>query len=220
MNIYPVILCGGSGTRLWPASRTRRPKQFVPLLGPRSLFQETVLRLGALDGAQPPVIVAGAAHVEAIRAQLAEIGALGTIIAEPEGRDSAPAIAVAAGWIAARDPEGIAVAVASDHHIPDAGAFAAAAGAAARAAAQGMIVTFGVTPTYPATAYGYIHPGELLDGGEVARVLRFVEKPGAEAAAALVAATTAAPIGAAAAASAVMTATVTTATRSRVMARR
>ena len=175
-----MILCGGSGTRLWPASRASRPKQFVPLLGPQSLFQTTVRRMQALDGAHPPVIVAGEAHVAAVREQLDAIGAEGVIIAEPAGRDSAPAIAAAAAWIAARDPEGLAVVVASDHHIPDAEAFAAAVAMAGRAAVQGLIVTFGVRPTYPATAFGYIRPGQALaDGGEVVRVHRFVEKPNA-----------------------------------------
>ena len=187
MNIYPVILCGGAGTRLWPASRTSRPKQFARLLGPLSLFQTTVLRLEAITGARSPVIVAGEAHIEAIREQLEAIGAKGVIIAEPARRDSAPAIAAAAAWIEAADPRGIAVAVASDHHIPDAPAFAAAARTAAEAADQGYIVTFGVRPTHAATGYGYIRPGPALaPGSPVAKVERFIEKPGPEAAQALV----------------------------------
>ena len=180
MHIYPVILCGGSGTRLWPASRPSRPKQFLPLVGSRSLFQDTVARLQRIRGAEAPIVVAGAGHRAAIVRQLAEMGVEGVLILEPEGRDSAPAIAAAAAWIVARDPHGIAAVVASDHHIPDADAFAASVERAAKAAAAGRIVTFGVKPTVPATAYGYIQPGEPLPGAEaVFAVKRFVEKPDA-----------------------------------------
>ena len=187
MRIYPVILCGGSGTRLWPASRPSRPKQFIPLVGPRSLFQDTVERLRGLSGDRPPLVVAGEAHAEAILRQLAEIGVEGAVIIEPEGRDSAPAIAAAAAWIRAVDPEGVALVVASDHHIPDGAAFRASVEAGAAAAAAGRIVTFGVQPTGPATAYGYLQPGEPLSVGEPVRTLvRFVEKPDAETARAYV----------------------------------
>jgi mannose-1-phosphate guanylyltransferase/mannose-6-phosphate isomerase len=139
MRIYPVILCGGSGTRLWPASRPSRPKQFIPLIGDRSLFQNTVARLQGLAGAQAPIVVAGADHRAAIERQLAELGISGVIIVEPEGRDSAPAIAAAAHWIAADDADGIAVVVASDHHVPDAAAFRASVEVAAIATAQAYV---------------------------------------------------------------------------------
>src|SRR6185312_5887236 len=109
------------------------------------------------------------------------------IITEPEGRDSAPAIAAAAAWILGRASDGVAAIVAADHHIPDADAFCAAAGIAVAAANQGAIATFGVKPTQPATGYGYIEPGEGLDGVEGAwSVRRFVEKPSAETAEAYV----------------------------------
>ena len=137
MRIYPVILCGGAGTRLWPASRPARPKQFIPLVGEFSLFQNTVHRLAGLPEAQKPIVVAGAGHKDVIARQLRDLGSEGVIIVEPEGRDSAPAIAAAAGWIAARDPDGIAVVVASDHHIPDAQAFCRSVIVAAKAAALG-----------------------------------------------------------------------------------
>ena len=177
MAVYPVIMCGGSGTRLWPASRASRPKQFIPLVGERSLFQETALRIAGLADAADIVVVAGVPHAEAITAQLAEIGLRAHVLLEPEARDSAPAMAAACAWIAERDPQGIAVVVAADHHIPDAAAFRLAANTAATAAREGLIVTLGVAPYEPSTAYGYIAPGEPL--GAVRRVDAFVEKPDA-----------------------------------------
>ncbi len=183
-TVVPVILCGGAGTRLWPASRPSRPKQFLPLLGARSLFQDTVQRMRSLKGATEPVIVTGQAHLETIRRQLDEIGAEAFVIVEPEGRDSAPAMAAAASWIAARYPGAIAICVASDHHIPDALAFCAAAEIAVATAQDGAIVTFGVKPTQASTAYGYLELGEPM--GRVPGVFklrRFVEKPDAAAAA-------------------------------------
>jgi mannose-1-phosphate guanylyltransferase/mannose-6-phosphate isomerase len=177
MNLYPVIMCGGSGTRLWPASRPSRPKQFIPLTGERSLFEETVLRLQGLEGVRRLIVVAGAAHADAIDAQLAVLGSGAVVLLEPEARDSAPAMAAAGAWIAAHDPQGVAVVVASDHHIPDAEAFRAAVGIAAAEAAQGRIVTLGVRPTEPTSAYGYIRPALGAAPGGVARVEAFVEKP-------------------------------------------
>ncbi len=178
LTLYPVVLCGGSGTRLWPASRPHSPKQFLPLVGERSLFQTTVERVKEAPGAGQVLVVAGAGHVAAVRRQLAGIGANAVVIAEPEGRDSAPAICAAALWIAARDPEGVALVTASDHHIPDTAAFAAAAGLAAKAARRGAIVTFGVRPARPATGYGYIEAGAAFEGAPgVFHVRRFVEKP-------------------------------------------
>jgi mannose-1-phosphate guanylyltransferase/mannose-6-phosphate isomerase len=182
-TVIPVILCGGAGTRLWPASRPTRPKQFLPLLGARSLFQDTVLRMGRLKGAAEAVVVTGQAHLEAIRRQLEEIGAEAFVIVEPEGRDSAPAMAAAASWIAERHPGAIAVCVASDHHIPDVDAFCAAAEIAVAAALAGAIATFGVRPSHASTAYGYLEPGEPLDIPGARKLERFVEKPNAETAA-------------------------------------
>lgn len=184
MTIYPVIMCGGAGSRLWPASRPGRPKQFLALAGPRSLFQETVLRVAPLAaGGGSLIVVAGVGHADAIAAQLAEVGVEATVLLEPEARDSAPAIAAAAAFIQTRDPEGVAAIVASDHHIPDAEAFRAAVRAAAAEAGRGRLVTLGVTPTEPSSAYGYIcaaAPG-------LAPVSRFVEKPDAATAAGYVA---------------------------------
>lgn len=174
MKLYPVVMCGGSGTRLWPASRPSRPKQFIPLSGNRSLFQETVLRVAPLtEGGGQTIVVGGIGHRQAIVSQLAEIGVTAQILLEPAARDSAAAMAAAAAWTANVDPEGINVFVASDHHIPDYGAFQHAVRAAVGAAANGRIVTLGVHPTHPSSAYGYISPS----GPGLADVLAFVEKP-------------------------------------------
>ena len=172
MAIYPVILCGGAGVRLWPASRPSHPKQFIDLVDDLSLFQATVRRVGPIaDGRL--VIVAGAAHRGFIEAQLAELGVEADLILEPAGRDSAPAMAAAALWIERVDPEATAVFLASDHYIPDADAFRKAIRGAVAAAAAGRIVTLGLTPGSPSSAYGYIQP----DGPGLAPVRRFVEKP-------------------------------------------
>lgn len=174
MAMFPVILCGGAGTRLWPASRPDRPKQFIDLTSDRSLFQETVARVSPLVGsAGRLVVVAGAVHRGLIADQLAAIGVEAVILLEPEGRDSAAAMAAAAAWIVRHDPEGVALFVASDHHIPDGEAFRAAAIEGAAAARAGRIVTFGVRPTEPSSAYGYIQP----EGPGLSAVRAFVEKP-------------------------------------------
>ena len=178
MSVHPIVLCGGPGSRLWPASTGRQPKPFVDLLGGPSLFQRTLARVAAAPGASPPVIVMGADHVAQARAQIETAGGLETFLVEPVGRDSGPALLAAAVWIARKDPTGVALAVASDHHIPDEAAFAEAVGAALPAVCAGHIVTFGVKPTYPATAYGYIRAGEALAVAPAVRaVARFVEKP-------------------------------------------
>lgn len=172
MAIFPVILCGGAGTRLWPASRGHRPKQFLNLVGDLSLFQDTIRRVSPL--AQPGgqvLVVAGPGHRAAIEEQLAGLPAV--LVIEPEGRDSAPAMAAAAAWIARQDSEGVALFVASDHHIPDGVAFRASVIEAVDAAKAGRIVTFGVRPTEPSGAYGYIQPA----GAGLSPVERFVEKP-------------------------------------------
>lgn len=176
MGIYPVIMCGGAGTRLWPASRPSRPKQFIPLSGNRSLFQETVLRVAPLssDGGRL-IVVGGVAHRDAILDQLAELGVGAQILLEPEARDSAAAMAAAAAWTVRMDPLGINVFVASDHHIPDHQAFCDASVKAAAAARSGRIVTLGVRPDAPSSAYGYIAP----EGQGLSAVKAFVEKPDA-----------------------------------------
>jgi len=154
MNIYPVILCGGAGTRLWPASRPARPKQFIDLISDLSLFQETVRRVAPLAGGRRIVVVAGEAHRGFIEAQMSSLDVEGDLILEPVGRDSAAAMAAAALWIERVDPDGIAVFVASDHYIPDAAAFRDAIHEAVDDAELGRIVTMGLGPTSPSSAYG------------------------------------------------------------------
>lgn len=183
--VFPVIMCGGSGVRLWPASRPWRPKQFIPLIGDRSTFQEAALRVAPLAEGGSLVIVAGATHGPFIAEQLGEIGVEAVVLLEPEARDSAAAIAAACAWIETQAPNAIALIVSADHHIPDAEAFRAAARQTLSAAEAGAIVTFGMRPASPETAYGYIRPGE--GQGAVKPVAQFVEKPDAERARAYVA---------------------------------
>ena len=173
MVIYPVILCGGAGTRLWPASRPARPKQFIDLFSDLSLFQETVRRVAPLADGGRIVIVAGRDHQSYIETQLSALGVEAELIIEPAGRDSAPAMAAAALWIEQIDPIGTAVFAASDHYIPDAAAFREAVTEAVATAAHERIVTMGMVPTSPSSAYGYIQP----DSPGLSRVRRFVEKP-------------------------------------------
>ena len=183
MAFYPIIMCGGAGTRLWPASRPSRPKQFIALAGNRSLFQDTVTRVSALasdDGRI--VVIAGVSHQNAIETQLSELAVDAQLLLEPEARDSAAAMAAAALWVQQRDPEGIIVFVASDHYVPDPAAFRKAVTEAANAAAQGRIVTLGVKPTEPSSAYGYIKP----EGIGLTPVVSFHEKPQPDAARAFI----------------------------------
>jgi mannose-1-phosphate guanylyltransferase/mannose-6-phosphate isomerase len=183
MAIFPVILCGGSGSRLWPASRPGRPKQFLDLTGDLSLFQDTVRRVAPLAGKDGKVIVvAGVAHKAFVIEQLASSGVTATVLLEPAARDSAPAMAAAAIVVGRMDPAGVALFVASDHHIPDAEAFRSAVFAGEAAAREGRIVTFGVRPTEPSSAYGYICP----ERPGLSPVKRFVEKPDAQTAEAYV----------------------------------
>lgn len=177
MSVYPVIMCGGSGTRLWPASRPDRPKQFVALTGALSSFQETVQRVLDLKDGVRPLVVAGVAHKAAILDQLAAISVEADLLLEPEPRDSAAAMAAAAAWIAKRAPAAVAVIVSADHCVPDAQAFRQAMDAAVAGARAGRIVTLGVRPTFPSSAYGYIRP---QDGEGLQPVLQFVEKPDAK----------------------------------------
>lgn len=172
--IYPVIMCGGAGTRLWPASRPSRPKQFVPLAGNRSLFQDAVERALPLVGTGAElVVIGGRQHRSEILSQLEEMGATATVLLEPDGRDSAAAMAVAALWTTRKHAQAVNVFIASDHHIPNHGAFREAVGWGIDAAEAGRIVTLGVIPTAPSSAYGYIAPS----GPGLSSVASFVEKP-------------------------------------------
>ncbi len=176
-RIVPLIMCGGAGTRLWPASRENRPKQFLQLFGRTSTFQETVRRVGdpALFGR--PIVVTNSHYRFQVAEQLAAIGSEADILLEPVRRDSGPAIAAGAIFARHRDGDVVVAALAADHVIDDAAAFAKVCAAAAPAAA-GRIVTFGVRPTRPATEYGYIRAGAAL-GTDLFAVEQFVEKPDA-----------------------------------------
>jgi mannose-1-phosphate guanylyltransferase / mannose-6-phosphate isomerase len=183
MSIHPVIMCGGSGVRLWPESRPSRPKQFLPLVAERSLFQRTAERMAPLADDGRLLVVTGARHLAAAREQLSGIGISATFLVEPEARESAPAAAAAAVWIAGLAPDGVAAIVASDHHIEDDHAFRDAIRTAAEAAADDVIVTLGVRPTHPSEAYGYIRPDTV---GGLSRVAEFREKPDRQTAAAYI----------------------------------
>lgn len=169
--IHPVILCGGSGTRLWPRSRAARPKPFLDLLGGRTLFQRSLDRVSDPARFARPLFVAGAAHVAAIEEQ-AVIDRGARLLVEPSARNTAPAIALAAHRLA---PDDIMLVCPSDHHIADEAAFMVGVERAAQLARKGWLVAFGIAPTEPATGYGYIRRGAPLAGGH--RVDRFVEKP-------------------------------------------
>ncbi|MCL2713670.1 MAG: mannose-1-phosphate guanylyltransferase/mannose-6-phosphate isomerase [Alphaproteobacteria bacterium] len=177
-RIVPLIMCGGAGTRLWPASREVRPKQFLPLFGARSTFQDTLLRVTDPALFERPIVITNAAYRFMVREQLAEIGVEADIVLEPMRRDSGPAIAAGAAFALLRDRDAVVLALAADHVISDNGAFLAACRQGLVAACAGRIVTFGVRPQRPATEYGYINPGETISG-DVRSVVKFVEKPDA-----------------------------------------
>ncbi len=175
-------MCGGAGTRLWPASREGRPKQFLPLFGPHSTFQETLRRVGdpALFGR--PIVVTNTQYRFLVAEQLAAIGVEADILLEPLRRDSGPAIAAGALFAVKRGGDPVLVALAADHVVTDPAAFAKGCAVAAAAARDDRIVTFGVRASRPATEYGYIRPGAAI-GPETFAVERFVEKPDAATAA-------------------------------------
>ena len=180
-KIQPVIMCGGLGTRVWPESRESLPKQFIPLIGDRSTFQSIVSVVGDWAIFDPPAVITNFDYRFRVAEQLKEIGAEATILLEPERRDSAAAVGAAAAWAAARDPKTLVAVLAADHVFKAGAKFAQLCAQAGVAAEAGEIVTFGVTPDYPATAYGYIHPAEpLAVDPQVRRVERFVEKPNEE----------------------------------------
>ncbi|HEX4367349.1 MAG TPA: sugar phosphate nucleotidyltransferase, partial [Rhodopila sp.] len=161
-RIVPVILSGGSGTRLWPVSRESFPKQLWPLVSDRTMMQETALR-AADPSFAPPIVVCNQEHRFLIAEQLREAGvANARIVLEPVGRNSAPAIAAAALLAAEDDPDGLLWMLAADHAITDIDALHRALGVAAVAARAGRFVTFGMQPTGPETGYGYIERGEQL----------------------------------------------------------
>jgi mannose-1-phosphate guanylyltransferase / mannose-6-phosphate isomerase len=178
-SIIPLIMCGGAGTRLWPASREGRPKQFLPLFGPNSTFQDTVRRVSdpALFGR--PIIITNNQYRFLVAEQLAAIGVEADVMLEPIRRDSGPAIAAGAAFALKRGGDPVVLALAADHVVTDAAAFAKVCAQAADAAAADRIVTFGVHPSRPATEYGYIRAGASI-GSEIFAIEKFVEKPDAK----------------------------------------
>lgn len=200
-SIVPVILCGGSGSRLWPLSRQLLPKQFLPLVTGRTLLQDTALRAKDASGGATPIVVCNEAHRFLVNDQLAEIGVAARIVLEPAGRSTAAAVAVAAlaassaasSTDKAEDP--VLLVLASDHAIRGVDAFSGAVRRAAEVAASGMLVTFGIVATRPDSGFGYIERGDPLQDGAGAvaggagayKVARFVEKPSEEKARAMIA---------------------------------
>lgn len=177
MNIVPVILSGGSGTRLWPLSRAVLPKQLLPLVTDKTMLQETLLRLAGWKNVLPPVVICGNDHRFLVAEQLREIQQNDTkIILEPIARNTAPAIAAAA--LVLEQSNALMLVLPADHVISDIPAFESAVKQASQAAEQGKLVTFGITPTHPETGYGYIQSGEPISGTQGCfEVARFVEKP-------------------------------------------
>lgn len=187
-HFWSVIPAGGAGTRLWPLSRVAAPKFLHDLTGSgRSLLQGTVDRLAPLSGDRV-LVVTGRAHRAAVVAQLPQLPA-DAVLAEPSPRDSMPAIGLAAALLERRDPEAVLGSFAADHVVSDRAAFEAAVARAVAAAREGWLVTLGITPTSPATGFGYVRLGEPLPGHDgVHRAAEFVEKPDAETAAGYLAA--------------------------------
>ncbi|WP_420557737.1 mannose-1-phosphate guanylyltransferase/mannose-6-phosphate isomerase [Roseovarius sp.] len=185
--ITPVLLCGGSGTRLWPLSRKSYPKQFAPVWDQGTLFQRTAQRLSGRDYTAPLVITASDFRF-IVAEQLQEVGIdPGTIMLEPDGRNTAPAILAAALYLSKQDPDALMLVAPCDHAVNDAEAFRATVQAGVPAALKGDLVTFGITPSYAETGYGYLQLAAEPDGTNPVALSRFVEKPDAARAAEMVA---------------------------------
>nr|WP_321511947.1 mannose-1-phosphate guanylyltransferase/mannose-6-phosphate isomerase [uncultured Celeribacter sp.] len=179
--IFPVLLCGGSGTRLWPLSRKSYPKQFVPLVGEETLFQASAKRFSSTEllSFAPPVVLTGSDFRFIVTEQLQSVGIdPGAILIEPEGRNTAPAVLAAALHLLAQDPEAVMLVAPSDHVVPDTAAFQAAVLRGLAAVEAGKLVTFGIQPTHGETGYGYLELSAVPEGdGAAIDLARFVEKP-------------------------------------------
>ncbi len=175
--IIPVILCGGAGSRLWPASRDDVPKPFLPLVDGESTFDLTLARISRSDLFGPALIVANGAHVSMIREAMERAGVTGAILTEPDGRDTAGAIAAAAAFLHGVDERALMLVMPADHLIRDEEAFADTMRLAMPTAEDGNIIVFGIRPDHPATGFGYIAPGPVLGSPETREVSSFVEKP-------------------------------------------
>ncbi|MFP5505600.1 MAG: mannose-1-phosphate guanylyltransferase/mannose-6-phosphate isomerase [Gammaproteobacteria bacterium] len=180
MTIYPVILTGGAGSRLWPLSREHYPKPLLPLIGERTLLQETALRLTELPNVGAPVFVCNEEHRFLVAEQVQSLGQkAGAILLEPEGRNTAPALTIAALYLLEKDPDAVMVVMPADHVIPDKAVFTAAVAQGVELAGNGKLVTYGIVPHHAETGYGYIRRGAPVEGGAAFAVDRFVEKPDA-----------------------------------------
>src|SRR5437660_3083718 len=153
-RIIPLIMCGGAGTRLWPASREVRPKQFLQLFGARSTFQDTLIRVSDPSLFERPIVITNAAYRFMVLEQLAEIGIEADVLLEPMRRDSGPAIAAGAGFAQSRDGDAVVLGLAADHVVQDTAAFIAACRQGLVAAENGRLLTFGIQPGRPGTEYG------------------------------------------------------------------
>ena len=177
-KILPVIMCGGTGSRVWPESRESLPKQFIPLIGEQSTFQTIAKILSDREIFEQPIVITNVDYRFQAAEQLAEIGIEATLVLEPVRRDSGPAVAVAAALAAKHAPDTVVALLAADHVYSDGALFARLCQEAGEEAAQGFIVTFGVKPDHPSTGYGYIQPGPpVRETSKVRKVEAFVEKP-------------------------------------------
>jgi mannose-1-phosphate guanylyltransferase/mannose-6-phosphate isomerase len=187
MNFYPVILTGGAGSRLWPISREFYPKPLLQVVGEQTLLQDTTSRLDGLVGIHAPLLVCNEEHRFLVAEQVRTLGKeTEAIMLEPEGRNTAPALTIAALYLVDKDPQAVIVAMPADHVIPDSTAFMAAVEKAGKLAEAGYLVTFGIVAEKPETDYGYIHRGEEIKNSGGYKVETFVEKPDARTAQAYV----------------------------------
>ncbi len=179
MLIQPVVLSGGSGTRLWPLSREKYPKQLLPLIGEDSLLQATVRRVDGIAGVEmaAPLVVCNEEYRFVIAEQLRVTGKPGTVVLEPLGRNTAPALTIAAQAAMKEGADPVLLVMPADHVIVDKAAFQAVVQKGAVLAGQGVVVTFGITPDTPETGYGYIQSGDAYGADGAKRIARFVEKP-------------------------------------------